>query len=666
MPNRHEFKVSESGREERVAFEKSRITVGRAMTNDICLEDRQASRVHCAIEWTDGQARLSDLGSQNGTFVNGMRVLSVELQPGDIVRVGAAELAYAPDQRVGSATLVGDSTRTRPGDDLVKELSSERAFLLRMIAVARDVASEQELMPLLDRVLDAVLELTGAERAFVVLSDGQGGLECETSRNFEGSAVRNAEVAVSRSIAQDVIAKGEPVFSINAREDDRFKAVQSIVNLGLRSVLCVPLRYREQTLGVIYIDNRLEAAAFSARDRDRLLAFADQVAVAVANARLIRDLTDSNQALAAARARLEALNRDLRRTVSDREAELASVRARLVGDDPAEGELRYESVGIVGRSPAMRQIFELLDRVIESDFPVLVEGESGTGKELMARAIHRLGNRRSEPFVSENCAALPESLLESELFGSVKGAFTGATNRRGLLERAHGGTLFLDEVSEMSTALQSKLLRFLQEGEFRPVGRSDPIRVDVRIISACNKDLRAMIAKGQFREDLFYRLNVLPVRLPALRQRREDIPLLVERFVSRAAVALGRPAPAIAPEVLEAFARYPWPGNIRELENEVRRLVTLSDGSIGLDEVSSHVRSPALGDAAVVDDGDLTQMVQSIEIREIKRALEQAHGNKSRAATLLGISRFALNRKLEKYGLESEGTRNGKDEEFER
>ncbi|MBI4881026.1 MAG: sigma 54-interacting transcriptional regulator [Planctomycetes bacterium] len=645
------FEVCEDDCRKEVSFSKTRVTVGRSAANDICLQDRQASRVHCAIEVLGGSTRLTDLGSQNGTYVGGSRVLAVDLACADTIRVGAAEIRVL-ELPAGADTREAP-LRERPVAELVKELSQERAFLLRLTAVARDVAMERELMPLLNRMLDAVLELTGAERAFVVLAGKDGGLETEASRNFQGTAVDHADVAVSRSIAQQVIAGGQPVFSINAREDERFREVQSIVNLGLRSVLCVPLRFRDEILGVVYIDNRLEAAAFSARDRDRLLAFADQVAVAVANARLFHELTDSNRLLAAARARLEALNRDLRRTVLDREAELASVRARLAGDDPIEGDLRWEAVGIVGRSPAMRRVFEILDRVIESDFPVLITGESGTGKELIARAVHRLGGRRAEPFVSENCAALPESLLESELFGSVKGAFTGAINRRGLLERANGGTLFLDEVSEMSPALQSKLLRFLQEGEFRPVGKNEPVRVDVRVISASNRDLRQLVESTRFREDLYYRLNVLPIHLPPLRSRREDIPILVERFVARAAAASGRPAPAVAPEVIEACARYAWPGNVRELENEVRRLVTLSDSALTVERLSPHVRQGGLL-AAPEEDGDLTARVQAMEVREIRRALAEARGNKSRAAAALGISRFALNRKMEKYSIGAE------------
>ena len=642
------FRVLEGEAQDEVVLEDGRLTIGRSNSNDITLADRQASRQHCTVERLEHEVRLTDLGSQNGTFVNGEQVLSVSLEPGDVIRVGAAEIHFG---RAGERTVVDGESAARPKADLMKELVGERAFLLRLVAAARGVAEERELMPLLERILDAVLELTGAERAFVVLADADGNLETEVSRNFSGSAVENPEVAVSRSIAQEVLAQGEPVFSINAREDERFRAVQSIVNLGLRSVLCVPLRFRGETLGVVYIDNRLEAAVFSAKDRDRLCAFADQVAVAVSNARLINELTESNQQLSAARGRLENLNRDLRRTVLDREAELASVRARLAGDEEGDGESRYDAVGIIGRSTAMRRVFEVMDRVLDSDFPVLVEGESGTGKELMARAIHRLGGRRSEPFVSENCAALPETLLESELFGSVKGAFTGATNRRGLLERANGGTLFLDEVSEMSPALQSKLLRFLQEGEFRPLGRTDPIQVDVRIISASNKDLRELAQKGEFREDLFYRLNVLPLRLPPLRARKEDIPTLVERFTSRVALASGRPAPAVDPEVIEAFARYDWPGNVRELENEVRRLVTLCDGTVTVDRISPHVLEGG-GDLEPPVEGDLNTRIAAMEVREIKRAIAEARGNKSRAASVLGISRFALNRKMEKHGID--------------
>ncbi len=648
------FRIEEGERHETAHFDQPRVTIGRAETNDIRLEDRQASRVHCAVEWNSGTLTLTDLGSQNGTFLNGAKVTHAPIAPGDRIQVGACAICLETTPARAAAADPSDVPTAGPQSIDAPHVDDPR-FLSRLVAVARDVASERELMPLLDRVLDAVLGLTGAERAFVMLTDKDGNLECEASRNFKGDTVANPDVAVSRSIARRVIAEKQAMLAVNAREDERFREVQSIMNLGLRSVLCAPLQFRGDTLGVVYIDHRLEAAVFGDPDKRRLQAFADQVAIAVANARMFRDLNESNRALAQARSRLESLNRDLRRTVADREAELASVRARLAGDDPADGELRYESVGIIGRSAAMRKVFEVLDRVIGSDFPVLVEGESGTGKELVARAIHRLGPRRSEAFVSENCAALPESLLESELFGSIKGAFTGAATRRGLVERAHGGTLFLDEVSEMSTALQSKLLRFLQEGEFRPVGGTDPVRVNVRIISACNKDLRQLVQEGKFREDLYYRLNVLPVRLPPLRQRREDVPVLIERFVARAAAASSRPVPAISPEVLDALSRYAWPGNVRELENEVRRFVTLSDGTISLEHVTPHVLKGGVEPEVEEDDAGLLHRISTIEIKEIRRALREAHGNKSRAAHLLGISRFALNRKMEKHRIDGDG-----------
>ena len=309
----------------------------------------------------------------------------------------------------------------------------------------------------------------------------------------------------------------------------------------------------------------------------------------------------------------------------------------------------------------IRDSFRTLERIVTSEYPVLIHGESGTGKELIARSIHARGARAGKAFVSENCAALPDDLLESELFGHAKGAFTGAhRSKRGLLEMADGGTLFLDEVSEMSTQMQKKLLRVLQEGEVRPLGADRTVRVDVRLVSASNRDLEELVRAGEFREDLFYRLRVLPVRVPPLRERRSDVPLLVDCFLETFCRESGRARPRLAPEVLQRCEAYAWPGNVRQLQNEVRKWVVLAGAVVELD----HLTPALLEESAGLDEAedpaapaqDLPARVAALEMRAIRGALRAHGGNKSRAAQVLGISRFALQRKLEKLGLEAEAS----------
>jgi transcriptional regulator with PAS, ATPase and Fis domain len=316
---------------------------------------------------------------------------------------------------------------------------------------------------------------------------------------------------------------------------------------------------------------------------------------------------------------------------------------------------------IVGTSEPMKEVFRLLDRYVEATDPVLIIGESGTGKELIAKALHEQGARRDGPFVSENCAALPETLLESELFGYEKGSFTGASRaHKGLFEQAKGGTLFLDEVGDMSADLQSKLLRVIQEREVRPIGGSRTVPIDVRLVTATHRDLAAMVKEGTFREDLFYRLHVLPLRLPPLRERRGDIPILVQHLLKKACLEARRPEPRIESRTLDLLTAHSWPGNIRELENEIRRALLLAEGVLLPQHLSEHIQNPALSldetSPLPAEQGTtLTDLVSRLEEAEIRRALLRAQGNKSRAADLLGISRFALQRKLEKFGMDAPG-----------
>ena len=319
---------------------------------------------------------------------------------------------------------------------------------------------------------------------------------------------------------------------------------------------------------------------------------------------------------------------------------------------------RYDYTSITGASDSMRKVFQQMDKIIESELPVLIHGESGTGKELIARAIHHNGERKDKPFVTENCAALPDTLLESELFGHVRGAFTGAyRNKKGLLEQADGGTLFLDEIGDMSTEMQKKLLRVLQEGEFRVLGSDRIVQVDVRILTASHRNLEEMVRDGTFREDLYYRIAVLSIVLPPLRERRDDVPLLAEHLLARAAREAGSTPPRIPHEVMACLVRHDWPGNVRELENEMRRLVVLATETVTGEDLSEAVREgrkttgEALSSGNLNATGDIREAVADLEKRSIEASLAQAGGNKSQAARTLGISRFALQRKLEKYGL---------------
>jgi len=318
---------------------------------------------------------------------------------------------------------------------------------------------------------------------------------------------------------------------------------------------------------------------------------------------------------------------------------------------------RFSFDGIVGRSRTMRDLFQLLETVAASASTILVTGETGTGKEVVARAIHHASPRRSQRFVPINCSAIPENLLEAELFGHARGAFTGAVaNRQGRLEQAHKGTLFLDEVGTMSPALQMKLLRVLQEREFERVGDNQMIKVDVRVIAATNADLRKMVADGTFREDLYYRLNVIPVTLPVLRDRKEDIPLLVQHFLQKFCAELGRPSMTVSQPALRCLMAYAWPGNVRQLENAMERAVALSGGrtQVEVSDLPPDIQSASQGEPlfhglSLPDDGlSFESFMSSIEREVIRRALERTGGNKAAAAHVLNMKRTTLVEKLKR------------------
>jgi diguanylate cyclase (GGDEF)-like protein len=440
-------------------------------------------------------------------------------------------------------------------------------MLLETIEEINKRADFDELMP---RVVDTVLDITQAERGFLILRDDEGALTPRVARNNQKEDIEAKDF--SRSVLDRVIESSQAVREAFA--DDAPISTASISNFSIRAVMCVPLVISShqpgggsKTLGAIYIDSRTAGEEFD----ESSLAFFDtlsrQVAVAIENARLYD--------------RVAQLNRQLQAKLETTEQELKQVKVELE-DRTKSLELRYTYENIVGQSPRIQQIFHLLDRVIDSMVPVFIHGESGTGKELVAKAIHYNGPRKKYRMISENCAATSESLLEAELFGHVKGAFTGAqADRKGLFELATKGTLFLDEVGDMSLGMQKKLLRVLQESEIRRVGGKDTIKVDVRIVSASNKDLKQLVAEGKFREDLYYRLNVVKVDLPPLRERKEDLPLLIDHFLNMENTG---PPKSFTPEAMQMIMRYNWPGNIRELKNVVERAKIISDGDVMTNE----------------------------------------------------------------------------------
>jgi len=512
----------------------------------------------------------------------------------------------------------------------------------RLALVTRRITSELRLPILLEYILDTAIELLRADRGFVLLRGRDGGLAVRSARNISRTALDGgAEGQLSRSIAETVAEGGEPAVVVDALADGRFVGSASVQALKLRSILVVPLRVREVVLGALYLDDRFRPGAFSPPDVELAQELADQAAIGIENARLHAE----NRRRAR---RIEALNRRLERTVESQRTALEQMKGQLDKSlEALETKYRYEE--IVGRSSAMRDLLALLDRVTDSEVPVVIQGESGTGKELVARAVHYNGARRGGPFIAVNCGAFTETLLESELFGHVRGAFTGADRARtGLFEAAHQGTLFLDEVTEMSATMQSKLLRALQEGEVRPVGGNETRKVDVRIMAASNRDLAVAVKEGRFREDLYYRLDVITLKIPPLRERREDIPVLVEHFLGKHGA--GR-APTVDKKAMARLLSFAWPGNVRQLENEVMRLLVLADDAIREEHLSPEIAAGAADEEPAGDDLDLKTQVERVERRLLRRALREAKGNQTKAARALGLSRFGLQKKLRRYGM---------------
>jgi transcriptional regulator with GAF, ATPase, and Fis domain len=584
------------------------------------------------------------LGTRGPALAAGAR-LAAELGDGDIARrLETARRAAADALRDGCppehhAALVNvpwaRSSSAGAAGDTSSALGS--AQVAQLDAIVRSLASRDRLKPLLEQVLDTMVLWTGVERGLHMLRAPDGGLVPRVARNLARRDLRGEQLALSMGLAKRAMEERQAVCATDAyaQVGDLHASVHA---LRLRSVLAVPLVARGDVLGVVYLDDRVRRGAFGDAELGWVRLVASQAALAIADAR-------DQALLRRAVRRAERANAKLAAELGLREAELASARAELA--QGSETRFRYDE--IAGRSEPMRALLRLVDRVTASDVPVLLSGESGTGKELVARAIHANGARSTRPFVSENCGSVPEPLLESTLFGHVRGAFTGASSTRaGLFDVADGGTLLLDEIGEMPLSMQTKLLRVLQNGEVRPVGGEKVHHVDVRIIGATHRDLEAMVAAGTFREDLFYRLNVVSVRVPALRERAADVPLLVAHFVEK----YGEPGRKVkvTRAAMDRLVAFSWPGNVRQLENEIRRAFVLADDRIDVTELSDEVSRG--GPNSVRNAGlGLKARVDALEVQLVKDALERTKGNQTRAAEALGISRFGLQKMMRRLGI---------------
>jgi transcriptional regulator with GAF, ATPase, and Fis domain/tetratricopeptide (TPR) repeat protein len=549
-----------------------------------------------------------------------------------------------PPRETGLADQPGEATR-REARGIRASRSEDR--LRRLLRINKRLNSELRLPRLLELIMDTVIELTEAERGFILLEDDKGELSVKVARNIDQQTLQSDAFQLSGSIARKAAAGGTPIVTIDAAGDPRFRESLSVSDLHLRSVLAVPLQVKGRAVGTLYVDNRLRQGAFGEDDVQLVLDFAEQAGIAIENARLLGELRRRER-------QIEVLNRRLEGELAVRKEELSGMRQELRENRDALA-IRYDYRNIIGRTPRMLDLFRLLDRLTDTALPVVIQGESGTGKELVARALHFNGPRRERAFVSENCAAIPETLLESTLFGAVRGAYTGADHdTRGLFEVADGGTLFLDEVGEMSAGMQGKLLRVLQAGELRRVGSDRTRKVDVRVIAATNRDLARLVEEGRFRQDLFFRLSVAPITLPPLRDRREDIPAIVEHVLAKiSATNKDTLVPKrVEPQAMARLTAYRWPGNVRELENELMRAAAMSDTHIGVGDLSTRVVSDLETAPAALDNPDnlsLRPRVERLERALLREALSRSGGNQTRAAAALGLSRFGLQKKLIRY-----------------
>jgi Nif-specific regulatory protein len=603
-----------------ISMTEGPVLIGRQAGATLKIGNASVSRRHAIIERDGDRFVIADLGSRNGTFVNDVPVRRRELQHGDRVRIGDSQFFFLYEEtdepartseiRFDDSEITSSATVRRTYADAVGLMARDLAALLR---VSTSINSIRELQELQERLLELIFEVIPANHGAILLLADDADIANQFTSVFGLDRVygANQKITVSNTIVRRVLKDKAALLITDAQNADALQT-ESLITAHSRSLLCVPLIVHGNSLGVIYLDTDVPDVRFDEDHLQLITAVSAIAAVAIQNVRHIKNLESENE--------------------------------RLIAD----ANLQHN---MIGESESMQQVYHLITKVAATDSTVLISGESGTGKELAARAIHTNSRRSAKPFVAVNCAALAESLLESELFGHEKGAFTGALNqRKGRLEFADGGTIFLDEIGELSPALQTKLLRVLQEREFERVGGNKTVKVDIRIIAATNRDLNTEISKGAFRQDLFFRLNVVALEMPALRNRAEDIPMLANFFAAKFAERCNRRVVGISPAAQKLLQTYDWPGNVRELENAIERAVVMGSTEHILSE---DLPEPLLeaGEPAEPESSAYHDNITNTKKQIILDAMKKSNGSFTEAAKLLGLHPNYLHRLVKNLNL---------------
>jgi transcriptional regulator with GAF, ATPase, and Fis domain len=595
------LRVTPPGRAPTVHSLYKKITsLGRSPENDIVLSDPLLGDSHAHIHFDGRDFHVTVLEKSAEISVNGKKRRKHRLVHDDVLRIGDTEVVfslYDQPQRL-------DDDVTQKNTVVVDAYRALHDFSARLF-------NQYEIGPLLESLMDAVIEVTRADKGFLILVE-DGDLRVKVARNLKKENLADALEQLSDSIVDKVLKTKKPVIVSDALSDQEFKNAMSVLALRLSSVMCVPLSDRGAMLGCLYVGSSSVAQLFEESQLEVLTVFAAQASLIIRNALLVNELKLDNKLLGE---KLEALR---------------------FGD-------------IIGSCAAMQDVFRKVQKVATTDVSVLITGETGTGKELIAREVHRRSARARGPFISLNCGAIPESLLESELFGHVRGAFTGAVaNKPGKFHAADGGTIFLDEIGEMPAALQVKLLRVLQEKSVVRVGDTRPEAVDIRVLAATHRNLDTEMKAGRFREDLFYRLNVVHIHLPPLRERGDDILVIAKYLLQRYSEEYGGTVKGFAPNGVAALRRFGWPGNIRQLENHIKKACVLADKTLlGAEELG--LDTDVL--PAILPLADAKEKFQREYINQV---LELNNGNRTKTARDLGVDPRTIFRHLEREDEPSE------------